>query len=63
MPYFKEAVEGKSISVSGGSPEAAKIDINFFNLAGQITGDPATIKVEDFWEFGPLDRAKAKLGQ
>ncbi len=63
VPYFKEAVEGKSISVSGGSPEAAKIDINFFNLAGQITGDPATIKVEDFWEFGPLDRAKAKLGQ
>jgi len=63
VPYFKEAVAGKSISVSGGSPEAAKIDINFFNLAGQITGDPAAIKVEDFWEFGPLDRAKAKLGQ
>ena len=63
VPYFKEAVEAKSLSVSGGSPEAAKTDINFFNLAGQITGDPATLKVEDFWEFGPLNRGKAKLGQ
>ena len=24
---------------------------------------PRRLKVEDFWEFGPLDRAKAKLGQ
>jgi NitT/TauT family transport system substrate-binding protein len=63
VPYFKEAVEAKSLSVTGGSPEAAKIDLTFFNLAGQITGDPASLTVEDFWEFGPLDRAKAKLGQ
>jgi NitT/TauT family transport system substrate-binding protein len=63
VPYFKEAVEGKSLSVSGGSPEAAKTDLAFFNLAGQITGDPATLKAEDFWDFGPLNRAKAKLGQ
>ena len=62
VPYFKEAVEAKSLSVSGGSPEAAKTDLAFFNLAGQVTGDPASLKVEDFWAFGPLDRAKAKLG-
>jgi NitT/TauT family transport system substrate-binding protein len=61
-PYFKEAVEAKSLSTTGGSADAAKIDINFFNLAGQLTGDPASLKVEDFWEFGPLNRAKAKLG-
>jgi NitT/TauT family transport system substrate-binding protein len=61
-PYFKEAVEAKSLSVSGGSPEAAKTDLTFFILAGQVTGDPASLKVEDFWAFGPLDRAKAKLG-
>jgi NitT/TauT family transport system substrate-binding protein len=63
IPYFKEAVEAKSLSVTGGSAEAAKIDITFFNLAGQISGDPASLKVEDFWEFGPLNRVKAKLGQ
>ena len=63
VPYFKEAVEAKSLSVTGGSAEAAKIDITFFNLAGQISGDPASLKAEDFWEFGPLNRVKAKLGQ
>jgi ABC-type nitrate/sulfonate/bicarbonate transport system substrate-binding protein len=63
VPYFKEAVEAKSLSVTGGSPEAAKIDITFFNLAGQITGDPASLKPDDFWEFGSLNRVKAKLGQ
>jgi len=63
VPYFKEAVEAKSLSVTGGGPDGAKIDLTFFNLAGQITGDPASLKVEDFWEFGPLNRAKAKLGQ
>jgi NitT/TauT family transport system substrate-binding protein len=60
--YYKEAAAGKSLSPTGGSAEAAKNDITFFNLAGQITGDPATLKVEDFWDFGPLDRAKKKLG-
>ena len=32
-------------------------------LAGQIEGDPATLKVEDFWDVAPLDRAVAKLGK
>jgi NitT/TauT family transport system substrate-binding protein len=60
--YYKEASASKSMSPTGGTAEAAKNDLTFFNLAGQITGDPATLKVEDFWEFGPLDRAKKKLG-
>jgi NitT/TauT family transport system substrate-binding protein len=61
--YYKEASASKSMSPTGGTVEAAKNDITFFNLAGQLTGDPATLKVEDFWDFGPLDRAKAKLGK
>jgi NitT/TauT family transport system substrate-binding protein len=60
--YYKEASASKSMSPTGGTAEAAKNDLTFFNLAGQLTGDPATLKVEDFWEFGPLDRAKKKLG-
>src|SRR5215212_3442222 len=63
VPYYKEVAEAKSLSTTGGGPESAKTDIEFFNLAGQITGDPASLKVEDFWDFGPLNRAKAKLGQ
>jgi NitT/TauT family transport system substrate-binding protein len=60
--YYKEASASKTMSPTGGTAEAAKNDLTFFNLAGQITGDPATLKVEDFWDFGPLDRAKKKLG-
>lgn len=60
--YYKDASASKSMSPTGGTMDAAKNDLTFFNLAGQITGDPATLKVEDFWEFGPLDRAKKKLG-
>jgi NitT/TauT family transport system substrate-binding protein len=60
--YYKEAAASKSMSPTGGSTEAAKTDLTFFSLAGQLTGDPSSLKVEDFWEFGPLDRAKKKLG-
>src|SRR5688572_15830705 len=60
--YYKDASASKSMSPTGGTTDAAKSDLTFFNLAGQITGDPASLKVEDFWEFGPLDRAKKKLG-
>ena len=60
--YYKDASASKSMSPTGGTTDAAKNDLTFFNLAGQITGDPASLKVEDFWEFGPLDRAKKKLG-
>jgi NitT/TauT family transport system substrate-binding protein len=60
--YYKEASASKSMSPTGGTVEAAKNDLIFFNLAGQITGDPATLKVEDFWDFGPLERVKKKLG-
>jgi NitT/TauT family transport system substrate-binding protein len=60
--YYKDASASKSMSPTGGTMDAAKNDLTFFNLAGQITGEPASLKVEDFWEFGPLDRAKKKLG-
>ncbi len=59
--YYKEASASKTMSPTGGSMEAAKNDITFFSLAGQLTGDASSLKVEDFWEFGPLNRAKAKL--
>jgi NitT/TauT family transport system substrate-binding protein len=60
--YYKDASASKSMSPTGGTMDAAKNDLTFFNLAGQLTGDPASLKVEEFWEFGPLDRAKKKLG-
>ena len=48
--YYKETAEAGSLALNGGGAEAAADDFAFFSLAGQIEGDPATLKVEDFWD-------------
>jgi NitT/TauT family transport system substrate-binding protein len=60
--YYKEAVENGVFDKTGGSPEAVKADFTFYTQAGQMTGAPKDLEVEDFWNFGPLDRAHKKLG-
>jgi NitT/TauT family transport system substrate-binding protein len=47
---------------NGGGEAAAQDDFGFYSVAGQLEGDPATLKLEDFWDLGPLNRALAKLG-
>ena len=61
--YYKETAEAGSLALNGGGADAAADDFAFFSLAGQIEGDPATLKVEDFWDVAPIDRAVAKLGK
>ena len=48
--YYKETAEAGSLALNGGGADAAADDFAFFSLAGQIEGDPATLKVEDFWD-------------
>ena len=62
-PYYVEATAANTFSLNGGSPDAVKDDFAFYALAGQLEGDPASLKVEDFWDFGPVDRALGKLGK
>ena len=61
--YYKEVVEAKALPLNGGGAQAAADDFAFFTLAGQIEGDPASLKVEDFWDLGPLERVLGKIGQ
>jgi NitT/TauT family transport system substrate-binding protein len=61
-PYFTEIATTKALPVDGGNAAGVKDDLTFYSLAGQLQGDPATLKVEDFWDLGPVTRAKAKLG-
>lgn len=61
--YYKETAEAGALALNGGGAEAAADDFAFFSLAGQVEGDPATLKVEDFWDLSALDRATAKLGK
>jgi NitT/TauT family transport system substrate-binding protein len=62
VPYYEESVPTGMFPNNGGSEAAAKDDFAFYALAGQIEGDPATLKVEDFWTFDPLNKALAKVG-
>jgi NitT/TauT family transport system substrate-binding protein len=62
-PYYVESVAAGALPENGGSEAAVKDDFDFYGVAGQLEGDPASLKVEDFWDFGPLNRALDKLGR
>lgn len=60
--YYEEAVSGGLYDRNGGGEAAALADFEFYSEAGQLTGSIDSMKIEDFWDLGPLDAAKAKLG-
>jgi len=62
VPYFTELAEGKAFPLNGGGEAAAKDDFAFYTLAGQLTGEPASLKVDEFWALEPLNRALGKVG-
>ena len=63
VPYFEGAVEAGTFPRDGGSEAAARTDLEFYGLAGQLEGDPKSLNVEDFWTFEPLNRSLKRLGQ
>ena len=56
--FYKDAVAGGLYDADGGGRKAAKADMEWYSAAGQLKGDPASLKIEDFWYFAPLDAAK-----
>jgi len=60
LPFYQEGVQGGIFPADGGGERAAANDLEFFALAGQIKGDG--VKAADFWHFGPLKAALARLG-
>ncbi|TDQ82441.1 NitT/TauT family transport system substrate-binding protein [Dongia mobilis] len=55
--FYAEAVEGGLYDPNGGGRKAAKADMDWYTRAGQLEGDPATLNIDDFWYFAPLDAA------
>jgi NitT/TauT family transport system substrate-binding protein len=37
--------------------KAAKADMEWYSKAGQLTGDPASLNIDDFWYMAPLKQA------
>ena len=62
VPFYVEAIKEGVFHPSGGGAEAAMADFEFYTEAGQLEGSASDIKVEDFWDLGPLERAREKLG-
>lgn len=55
--FYTEAVEGGLYDPNGGGEKAARADLEWYSKAGQLTGDLADLKIEDFWYMEPLKRA------
>jgi NitT/TauT family transport system substrate-binding protein len=55
--FYKDAVEGGLYDANGGGRDAAKADMEWYAMSGQLDGDPATLNIDDFWYFAPLDAA------
>ena len=59
LPFFEEAAKGDIFPNDGGGESAAKNDLEFYKLSGALKGEG--LKVADFWTFGPLKAALAKV--
>ena len=55
--FYTEAVAGGLYDPNGGGRDAAMADLEWYTMAGQLEGDPATLNPEDFWYFAPLENA------
>ncbi len=56
--FYADAVAGGLYDPNGGGRKAAKADLDWYSAAGQLTGDPSALKIEDFWYLKPLDDAQ-----
>ncbi len=55
--FYADAVAGGLYDPNGGGRKAAMADLEWYSNAGQLEGDPSTLKIEDFWYMAPLDAA------
>lgn len=60
--FYTMATKEGVYAPTGGSPEIARADFEFYTEAGQMQGPAAELKVEDFWYLAPLERARKALG-
>ena len=57
VPYYEEGAEGGLFTQDCGGEQAARDDFEFYAAAGQLEGDPSSLRVEDFWDLGPAQEA------
>ena len=60
--YYEEGVESGLFNPEGASEEIVEGDFKFYVDAGQMEGPADSLKVEDFWDFRPIEAARKALG-
>lgn len=58
VPFYKASVENSVFPTDGGRPAEVKSDIAFYTKA-----DTEDVKVSDYWNFMPLQRARSALAE
>ena len=61
LPYYEEASKGGLFTEDCGGEAAAQDDFEFYGAAGQLKGDPAGLKVADFWTLDSAEKAVATV--
>ena len=61
VPYYRQGAEEGLFTQDCGGEAAARDDFEFYSAAGQLKGDPADLRVEDFWSLDQLDAAVSKV--
>jgi NitT/TauT family transport system substrate-binding protein len=62
VPFYTEAAKEGIYAALEDPAAVAKVDFQFYTEAGQMEGPADSLKVEDFWDLGPLEAAKKTLG-
>lgn len=60
--FYIQAVQEGVLSRNGGNADTIRADFEFYLEGGQLQGPLESLRVEDFWEMGPLTRARARVG-
>ncbi len=58
--YYAEAVENGVMPLGGGEPDDVRDDLKFLAAAGQVKDPGENVDVNQFWDFGPLEAARAR---
>ncbi len=63
LPSFAQGVEINLYPDNGGGVESVNEDFVFYTASGTLEGDPAGLKVEDYWYLDPLNRVLDRIGR
>ena len=61
LPYYEQAAEEGVFTQDCGGRDAVQADFAFYHTAGQLTAAPQELAAEDYWTFGPMEKALTAL--